>query len=228
MSPQPCRLVLPLQPKTCEPRILGRLDSVADVLGGDEAPVADAMTGPKILDELLEVVPGLRRMRSLNAAMLRSLLDRRAGQCTWCGQPVGRGRSTWCSDQCVEAFKLRCDAQHQARVVEKRDRLICQACGRDIRAAMEDFKAAWHSERDKFSTAGLSWNDSRPIREASNARELELQQAHGWARGHWYEIDHVVPVCEGGGLCGPDGLRLICGACHAKATRELHGRRRRK
>lgn len=184
--------------------------------------------GPKTIDELLAAVPGLRRVRSLDAATLRSLLDRRAGRCTWCGDPVGSGRISWCSDRCVEAFKLRCDSAHQAEYVAKRDRMTCWACGRDIEAARAEFAAELASEFERTRTVGLSVDEIRAVKIAREARRAELEAKHGYGRGRWYEVDHVLPVCEGGGLLGPDNLRLICGACHAAATRELHGRRRRK
>lgn len=38
------------------------------------------------------------------------------------------------------------------------------------------------------------------------------------------EVDHIVPVVEGGGFCGLDGLRLVCGPCHKKETAELRAR----
>jgi 5-methylcytosine-specific restriction endonuclease McrA len=48
------------------------------------------------------------------------------------------------------------------------------------------------------------------------------------ARGCW-EADHIVPVSEGGGLCGLDGYRTLCKGrgtnnCHGKVTGELRRR----
>ena len=40
-----------------------------------------------------------------------------------------------------------------------------------------------------------------------------------------YEIDHIIPVIEGGGCCGLDNLRTTCIPCHRKETKELAGRR---
>jgi 5-methylcytosine-specific restriction enzyme A len=34
-------------------------------------------------------------------------------------------------------------------------------------------------------------------------------------------MDHVVPVVEGGGECGLDGLRTLCVPCHRKVTLDL-------
>jgi len=45
----------------------------------------------------------------------------------------------------------------------------------------------------------------------------------GGLRGPW-ENDHVVPVAEGGGLCGLDGFRSLCRPCHRRVTGELRAR----
>lgn len=39
-----------------------------------------------------------------------------------------------------------------------------------------------------------------------------------------FELDHVIPVAEGGGVCGPDNLRLLCLACHKRESRNLSQR----
>ena len=49
----------------------------------------------------------------------------------------------------------------------------------------------------------------------------------------WWEADHITPVVEGGGECGPEGYRTLCVACHrhetsALARRLAEERRRRK
>lgn len=38
--------------------------------------------------------------------------------------------------------------------------------------------------------------------------------------GKW-EADHIVPVAEGGGLCGLDNYRTLCLGCHHIATADL-------
>ena len=40
-----------------------------------------------------------------------------------------------------------------------------------------------------------------------------------------WEMDHIVPVVEGGGSCGIENLRTLCFACHRRETRELARRR---
>jgi hypothetical protein len=57
----------------------------------------------------------------------------------------------------------------------------------------------------------------------SKLRSLGLR----W-RGHWWEMDHVLPVIEGGGECGMDGLRTCCLPCHKLETAALARRRAAK
>jgi len=170
------------------------------------------------LDDLLQMLPGLTRQRSLNAAWLRILLDRQRKECTWCGQQVAKGRSTWCSDECVRAFNLRCSTSHQAAFVIKRDKGICQICGRDTVESENQFDEAWKTERKNY---GPYFKDYGPA-------ELKLKEQFGYGRGRWSEVDHKKPVCEGGGLCSVENLRLICGACHADETRKLAASRSAK
>lgn len=175
----------------------------------------DVTTGPRTLDELLALLPGVRTMRSISADMLRHLLNRKRRECTWCGNPVGKGRSKWCSDQCVEAFRSRCDSCHQVTLVNARDKGICQLCGRDTGESKRAAIAEWNRVKGNY---GASWSQ---YGEPQNA----LFAQYGWARGRWFEIDHIVPVIEGGGLLGIDNLRTACGACHAEVTNQLAKRR---
>lgn len=173
--------------------------------------------GPKTLDELLQVVPGLSRLRSLNASMLRVLLDRKKKQCTWCGSEVKKPRLNWCGDKCLEEFNMRCSPQSQAREVIERDKGICSICNRDINQQMELFKSAWEEELKKFPS--LHSSDRWKAHDS-------MERKFGGIRGVWMEVDHILPVIEGGGLCGLDNLRLLCAVCHKGETRKLAKRRR--
>lgn len=171
------------------------------------------------LDDAMALLPGLRRLRSIDAAMLRIILNRRRGECTWCGELVGGRRKQWCSDQCVKVFQQRCDPNTARRFVLERDGGKCSVCGRDTLEAEREAKTRGLS--DYLPRLRGEENDQYAARKA--ARTIELL-ALGYARGRWREVDHAVPVVEGGGLCPVDQLRLLCGACHAEATKELAAR----
>ena len=40
-----------------------------------------------------------------------------------------------------------------------------------------------------------------------------------------WDMDHIVPVVEGGGECDLDNLRTLCIWCHKRVTAELAARR---
>ena len=178
---------------------------------------------PRSLDELLERVPGLRKRRSLSAYDLRGMLDRQRRECTWCGLQVGKGRSKWCSDDCVTAFLHRCSPQHQVAAVLKRDQGICRLCGRNVVASKRRYAQLIKEVRQRMGVVGWGTMNYEPYR-----KECErLEKLMGYGRGCWWEVDHIVPVVEGGGLCGLENLRLLCGACHASETAALSKRRRK-
>lgn len=69
------------------------------------------------------------------------------------------------------------------------------------------------------------------------AREKVWERDHGkcalcsavctrrnYGSGSGWEMDHTIPVAEGGGSCGLDGLRTLCIPCHKRVTAELRVR----
>lgn len=168
-------------------------------------------------DELLQQNPALRYLRSLDADTLRKLCRRLRGECTWCGQPVGKGRRTWCSDTCAKSFLHRCSPQHAATTVYERDSGICSLCRQHVKRQEAAFQERWQNDKPQLEALGLKPADLRK-------RKQDLMAEYGYARGQWYEIDHSTPVCEGGGLCEPSELRLLCGKCHKQETDKLAAR----
>lgn len=50
--------------------------------------------------------------------------------------------------------------------------------------------------------------------------KVDCHKAH---KGRW-EMDHIIPVAEGGGLCGLEGYRTLCAPCHGTETGNLRKR----
>jgi 5-methylcytosine-specific restriction enzyme A len=174
--------------------------------------------------------------------------------CRWCGRMPENGRRTFCSEVCVHEHKLRTQPEYAARCVLKRDHGVCSACGRDCLRLMADLqKAALEAARERANESHVcreSWWNPRAWRSCGHPEcvEMEAQNVlralgperlipdlldqHG-IRKKWrtlryrlWEMDHILPVVEGGGDCGLDNLRTLCRWCHQKATNELAGRRK--
>lgn len=49
-----------------------------------------------------------------------------------------------------------------------------------------------------------------------------------YAGSHCWEMDHIVPVVEGGHNCGLENYRTLCIPCHKRVSAELAARRARE
>jgi 5-methylcytosine-specific restriction enzyme A len=131
------------------------------------------------------------------------------GKCRGCKGDVPKGRYTWCSDLCVEQYKIRSDPGYVRSQLKNRDKGICAICGLDCLAFEKELKALM------WSVGGGPW--------AVRDRKLELGIPQH--RDTCWDADHIVPVVEGGGQCGLDGYRTLCWKCHKTVTADLARRR---
>ena len=66
--------------------------------------------------------------------LLAPSLVRLFRRCSWCRGFLPKGKRSWCSAPCVEAWQFRNgDAVVVDRVLRARDREVCQLCGIDLR-----------------------------------------------------------------------------------------------
>ena len=68
-------------------------------------------------------------------------MKRRFGReegCRWCHRPIPKGRFTFCSAECVHAWKLRTDPGYLREQVFLRDRGVCAQCGVNTEAMRKD------------------------------------------------------------------------------------------
>ena len=124
--------------------------------------------------------------------------------CRWCSLEVPRGRFTFCSEFCVDEWKLRTDPGYLRERVFARDRGACAGCGLDCMA---------------------QWHHIRRLRGAAKLRALADWGVQPRSRQSLWDADHIVPVVEGGGECDLENLRTLCLKCHRKVTAELRLRR---
>lgn len=187
-----------------------------------------------------------RFRRAISTGPLRRALRREKRHCTWCDKPVPGRRRTWCSDECIHDFEDRCVPAIYRWRVFRRDQGVCCVCGldtEDLRRFGERLRATRYAQD---LAGGYPASEHRNRRGRANRRRLEryralvrrdygLLRATSWwywlnGRGFnpgqsYWQADHTVPVVEGGGLCGLEGLRSLCVPCHKQMTKELAGRR---
>lgn len=126
--------------------------------------------------------------------------------CRWCNLEVPKDRLTFCSNWCVEEWRLRTDPGYLREKVLERDRGICGQCGVDCLAAWRHLKRARGLSRLK-ALADWGFRPGAALRKSL------------------WDADHIVPVVEGGGECDLQNIRTLCLKCHRVATAQLRARR---
>jgi hypothetical protein len=125
--------------------------------------------------------------------------------CRWCNLEVPPRRRTFCSEYCVNEWRLRTDPSYVRDRTFERDRGICSMCGVDTVDALRQLKRS---------------------RGESRAKLLAHWGLRNMTRRSLWDADHETPVVEGGGECDLDNIRTLCLICHRRVTLELWQRRR--
>src|SRR5437763_13261924 len=81
--------------------------------------------------------------------------------CRWCSLEVPKGRLTFCSDYCVEEWRLRTDPAYLRQKVLDRDKGVCAVCSLDCLAEWRRMMRLRGVARHK---AFLEWNFNRRFR----------------------------------------------------------------
>jgi len=157
-----------------------------------------------------------RFKRTISAVKLRVGLKREKGHCTWCNKKFSDSRARrWCSEACRVEGYIRFG--YWQGPVEARDKGICALCGFDSLACQRRVKRIYAKAK------GGGWRRSYPH---SFVRIRRFANRTGIGPSYQpYEIDHIVPVVEGGGCCGLDNFRTLCFICHKLETKVLAGKR---
>jgi len=134
--------------------------------------------------------------------------DAPRGTCRWCGEPILHAegdragqvnlRRRW-HRACVDVYNAT-DPREARRIVRKRDRGVCAVCRLDTKKLKKE------------------------IQGRGSAKKL---RAKGFVpRRSLWELDHVVPLIDGGGH-GLENLQTLCTPCHkAKTATEARARSR--
>jgi 5-methylcytosine-specific restriction protein A len=136
--------------------------------------------------------------------------------CRMCKRPItAKRRQTFCSEPCVHEWQRRTCPEVFRADAEKADKGTCRACGLVI--ATIDCDALRYAY----------WNLPEAARPAAMTAILAATEYQTLNRigGHLFEIDHIVPIVEGGDWFDPDNLRLLCIPCHRVETAALAAKR---
>jgi 5-methylcytosine-specific restriction enzyme A len=145
------------------------------------------------------------------------------GLCRMCGIEVPLGRRTFCGEDCVHQYRLRNDARYASNHFKTKDKGICAICGIDTLKVRREFLK-------ELKEAGGHWSEE-------GKAVLQKYKEAGWVtnRVRFFDIDHIIPVIEGGGPQDWDkekdyteNLRLLCHVCHKEETRKLRKRLAKK
>jgi len=120
-----------------------------------------------------------------------------------------------CSPKCVEEWRCKTSPSHLRWVLFQRDHGVCAKCGVDTDAQKKEYRARINAIHK--SEHAYRWQNNHEI-----AKEYGIPP--GRVTSDWWDADHIVPVIEGGGECGPEGYQTLCIPCHKKETAELRKR----
>jgi 5-methylcytosine-specific restriction protein A len=124
--------------------------------------------------------------------------------CRWCNKPVKPPRRTMCSPECVHELSLRINGRYLRNCVYERDKGVCAICKIDTKVTAKQARELTGQDLDEFlKKYGIS-----------KKRKLWVKK-HG---GGLWDADHIIPVKDGGGMCGLDNIRTLCILCHKNVT----------
>lgn len=142
-----------------------------------------------------------------NVRRRRLALD---GTCRYCKGAVQPPRRTFCSKECVHEWKLRSDVKYMRQFIYERDLGMCALCGVDTRYTKIYLEDLQRRVRNRISGA------DKDLKYKLESLKITVKES---LRTLWH-ADHIVPVKDGGGLCGLDNLRTLCVACHKDVTKK--------
>lgn len=122
---------------------------------------------------------------------------------------MGKGRRTWCSQDCVDEFRAQNEWAFVRRLVLKRDKGICVHCGFDA----EKFNRIVRLVRQDEDIGFASYTHMEKWAKPLGFNYLFFDQ---------WQADHILPRIRGG-TDDLDNLRTLCVPCHKIETKRLAG-----
>lgn len=146
----------------------------------------------------------LRFLGKLPDASLLTKTDNGFNCCRWCNNEVKPPRRTICSNECQHQLQLRINGNYLRSCVYKRDNGICALCNIDTKIIAKNALLLSNDEKIEYLKQ----------HKISLKRKIWIKKNGG---GLW-DADHIIPVKDGGGLCGLENMRTLCISCHKSIT----------
>lgn len=167
----------------------------------------------------LEGVPPRTLEYSDRKAVAKLQGKRPEGHCKFCTGKIPGRRTTWCDEECKKQYFIACNDEKVLPVaIFERDRGVCKLCGTNV----DKFhKLVYTTTMDKVmdNLEKINYIFGTKLRKDSPVRDIVHSLFHHKDRRVW-EIDHIIPVAKGGGICGLDNFQTLCLGCHRRKTAE--------
>jgi hypothetical protein len=147
--------------------------------------------------------------------------------CRQCQTETKPPRKTFCSNKCVEQWMIRTGSSTE-KFVKKRDKGICVVCKLDCEALSKELRRLTNEFWKQYQDDDRSRGKWKRAEQALAEHVSEFKVKHGipaHRKRRLWDIDHIVPVVQGGGSAGLDNLQTLCIKCHSKKTAELAAKR---
>ncbi len=111
---------------------------------------------------------------------------------------------------------------------------LCRLCGAEVPKGKLTFCGVACVYRWKLQTQPAFVRQEVFKRDKGVCAACGLDTMYGVLRprargtGRLWQADHVVPVAEGGGLCGLDNYQTLCRTCHTEKTAAQTARKRER
>ncbi len=142
--------------------------------------------------------------------------------CSWCGKKLSGRRTRYCSNACSDEVWIRSDPSYAKRKTFRRDKGVCASCGKDTARQKKLVQALLYNIRKKAGyTDYWGYYDRVPAFRKARSIVADLIKVRiSRLNGDLWDMDHIKPVSQGGGLCGLENYQTLCIPCHKDKTRK--------